>query len=71
MTPYKSNSGKPSGVTAFRIGKDYIVVQFNHDVVYRYSNLSAGEEIVERMKTLAVKGSGLSTFISREQPGYE
>ena len=30
MTPYKSKSGKKSGVTGFITGDDYIVVQFNY-----------------------------------------
>ena len=71
MTPYKSKSGKHAGVTAYQTGKDYIRVQFNHTDVYTYSYASAGKAAVEIMKQLALRSQGLSTYISRYQPGYE
>lgn len=70
MTPYKSKSGKSSGVTAFDIGEDYIRIQFNYTEIYTYTYKTAGEKAVERMKALAKAQKGLSTFISRNQPGY-
>jgi len=70
MTPYKSKSRKKSGVTAFRIGKDHIVVEFKHSEIYTYSYDTAGKPIIEKMKALALAQDGLSTFISRHQPNY-
>ena len=70
MTPYKSKSGKSSGVTAFDIGEDYIRVQFNFIETYTYSYKTAGEKAVEKMKALAQAQKGLSTYISRNQPAY-
>ncbi|MXV14794.1 hypothetical protein [Hufsiella ginkgonis] len=70
MTPYKSKSGKPSGVTAYETGGNFIKVEFNHAQVYTYSYRSAGRQMVEEMKTRALAGQGLSTFISQNDPGY-
>ena len=70
MTPYKSKSHKKSGVTAFRIGKDHIVVEFNHSEIYTYTYGSAGKPAIEKMKALALAQEGLSTFISQHQPKY-
>ena len=71
MTPYSSKSNKSSGVKAYRIGKDYIVVEFEGGRLYTYSNRSAGMKVVEQMKELALASKGLSTYISQHQPGYE
>lgn len=71
MTRYRSKSGKNSGVTGFNIGEDYIVVQFNFEQEYKYTYKSAGASVIEKMKTLAEKQKGLSTFISRNDPLYE
>jgi hypothetical protein len=70
VKPYANLSGD-SGVVAYAIGADFIDVQFKSGTIYRYSHASAGQIAVERMKRLAVAGQGLSTFISRSQPGYE
>jgi hypothetical protein len=70
MTPYKSASGKGSGVTAFEIGDDYIIVQFNRLECYVYDDRSAGLAIIKKMKSLAAAQRGLSTFISQSKPGY-
>jgi hypothetical protein len=71
MTPYKSKSGKHSGVTAFKIGDDYITVQFNYAEEYTYSYRSEESKLIEKMKALAIKQKGLSTFISKNNPRYE
>ncbi|HET6256288.1 MAG TPA: hypothetical protein VFE32_19585 [Puia sp.] len=63
MERYRNFSGK-SGVIAFEIGTDNIKVQFLDGSVYLYDYSSPGIEAVRTMKTLAKKGSGLSTFIS-------
>ena len=70
MHPYKSKSRKPSGVTAYQIGDSYIIVQFNHSRVYKYSYKSAGKSTVEKMKALAQSQKGLSTFIAQNNPAY-
>ncbi len=71
MKTYKNRSGKKSGVTAYEIGNDFIIVQFNYSKKYRYTYHSAGRKAVETMKSLALARKGLSTFISQNQPGYE
>ena len=74
MKLYKNLSGKKSGVTGYDIGKDFIIVQFGTGREYRhykYTYNSAGSGIIEKMKALAEAGSGLSTFISQNDPAYE
>ena len=64
MESYKNSSGN-SGVSAFEIQEKSILVEFNHDRIYRYNYSSAGKEHVENMKKLAQEGKGLSTYISQ------
>jgi hypothetical protein len=70
MTPYKSNSGKKSGVAAYKIGEDYILVRFGSGQLYKYTYGSAGRPAVDEMKTLAIAQQRLSTFISQHNPRY-
>jgi|GEM_PF-121704 len=73
METYK-NLGGNSGVVAYLIGDDSIVVRFasGQHTFYRYTYASAGSEAVERMKSLAAAGRGLNGFISTRatQPPY-
>jgi hypothetical protein len=71
MKTYISKSGKASGVTAYEAGADYIIVAFTDGHRYKYTYSSAGETHIETMKRLAKDQAGLSTYISRHQPGYE
>jgi hypothetical protein len=71
MVTYSSSSGKQSGVTAYQIGATFIRVQFRGSKTYTYSYQTAGKEMVEAMKKLALSGQGLSTFISQNQPEFE
>ena len=68
MTPY-ANKGGESGLLAFEIGIDYILVEFNSG---RYTYASAGRDAVETMKELVSAGEGLNSFISSKatQPEY-
>ncbi|MCW3092842.1 MAG: hypothetical protein JWP81_3911 [Ferruginibacter sp.] len=70
MTPYKSKSGKKSGVTGFQIGEDYIIVQFDDARKYKYSYDTEKKSTIEKMKSLAMAQKGLSTFISRNNPEF-
>lgn len=63
MFRYKNLSGK-SDVARYAIAKDSITVRFTCHSVYRYSNQSAGQENIGKMKELALAGKGLGTFIA-------
>lgn len=63
MEPYK-NLGGSSGVKAYELGNDSIIVEFKDSSQYLYNNLRPGIMSVERMKTLALRGQGLNSFIS-------
>lgn len=63
MQLYK-NSGGDSGVSTFEIGDDYIKVQFKDGSVYLYNNSSAGSQNIQKMKSLAINGEGLNSFIN-------
>jgi len=54
-----------SGVKAYQIGIDYILVKFDSFKTYKYSYKKAGQFKVEKMKMLAVRGKGLNSFINR------
>ena len=64
MERYKNISGD-SGVYCYEIGDDSITVQFNDGSVYLYDYQSAGSGNIERMKSLAIFGQGLNSFIMR------
>ncbi len=64
MIPYK-NLGGNSNVRAYEIGSDSITVQFGDGSIYLYNYQSAGRDNVERMKSLAIAGRGLNSFIMR------
>ena len=64
MQRYENRSGN-SGVVAYETGPDFIQVQFVGGEIYLYTYASTSADVVERMKTLAHQGIGLSTFISQ------
>jgi len=63
MIPYGNRAGN-SGVVAYEAGIGWITVRFIDGTDYTYTNVSAGEVNIRRMKELALSGRGLSTFIS-------
>jgi hypothetical protein len=67
MVRYQDRTGT-SGVTAYEFGRDFIRVEFETLHVYRYTYRSAGRLNIERMKSLALHGEGLNTFIN-SSPG--
>lgn len=65
MEKYR-NSGGDSGVSAYEIGSDYIIVKFSGTArTYRYSYRKAGQKHVESLKQLAQSGSGLNSYINK------
>lgn len=61
---YGNLSGE-SGVTHFAIGTDFVAVQFETPTVYVYDYDRPGRITVEQMKSFALAGRGLGTYISR------
>ncbi|HVR82541.1 MAG TPA: hypothetical protein VHF02_10740 [Luteimonas sp.] len=59
------NLGGQSGVVAYAARRNAIAVEFTDGKVYLYSYEVPGRHHVERMKSLADEGIGLSTYISR------
>lgn len=65
MERYRNSSGT-SGVNSFEIGNDFIRVKFTGtSQTYTYSHRKAGSRHVENMKTLAIRGSGLNSYINQ------
>ncbi len=60
------NLGGNSGVAAYEIAEDSITVQFNDGTLYLYNNSKPGRIYVDKMKQLALNGSGLNSLISSE-----
>lgn len=65
---YKNLGGK-SAVTMYELEKDAVNVRFADHSAYRYTNQSAGPENIAKMKTLALAGKGLGTFIESSLKG--
>jgi hypothetical protein len=59
------NLSGDSGVTQYELGADFILVQFQDGVTYRYGYIRPGRHHVDRMKACAVAGRGLATYISQ------
>ena len=59
---YKNLSGD-SKVTAYEIMKDAMTIRFADSSVYRYTNQSADPANISKMKSLAISGKGLGTYI--------
>lgn len=64
LKPYRNRSGR-SGVSAYAIGKGFILVRFANDGTYEYTDAKPGRMHVRNMQTLAQAGVGLSTYVSR------
>jgi hypothetical protein len=64
MEQYK-NLGGNSGVLSYEIGFDSLIVQFRDGGTYLYDRRSPGNNDLERMKSLAVSGIGLNSYISK------
>ncbi|MFN3789025.1 hypothetical protein [Massilia sp.] len=64
MHRYRNTSGE-SGVVAYDIDTDSIIIQFTGGDRYLYTERSAGAENIARMQELAREGRGLSTFVSQ------
>lgn len=59
------NDDHESGVVAYDATGDSITVKFREKGYYKYTARSAGAAAIRKMKGLAKKGRGLSTFISQ------
>lgn len=64
MEAYKKLNNN-SGVTHYEIGDTSIKILFNNGSRYLYTNEVTGKQHVDKMKVLARKGAGLSTYISQ------
>jgi len=64
---------RDSGVIAYEIGIDFIIVEFRRGkhTIYTYTYRSAGQNNVERMKFLAQNGDGLNEFINENKVRYD
>ena len=64
MEIYQDRDGD-SGVAAYENGENFIRVKFKDGSIYRYTFASAGQSNIEQMKSLAVAGDGLNSFINK------
>jgi hypothetical protein len=59
-----ANRNRDSGVSGYQTGSNYVWVEFSTGSVYEYTYSSAGVLNIENMKSLAIAGSGLNSFIN-------
>lgn len=64
MNIYANKSGS-SGVSRYEISNDYIWIEFTSGSIYEYTYSSAGAGNIENMKSLALSGSGLNSYIMK------
>ena len=65
MEKYSNKSGD-SGITHYKIGKDYITILFKNKLdKYIYSTAKIDKKHITKMKQLALSGKGLSSYISQ------
>ena len=64
MERYKNLSGT-SSISFYQCNVDSITIRFNDGWFYLYSNMSAGAGNISQMKTLAIDGFGLNSFIMK------
>jgi hypothetical protein len=64
MEPYPARGGD-SGVVAFEIRADAIVLRFKDGGVYLYDGRKPGMRHVGKMKQLARAGRGLATYVNQ------
>ena len=59
------SSSHPSGVSGYKTGNDYIILEFTDGRKYLYNYEKPGRQHVEKMKSHATEGAGLSTYINK------
>lgn len=64
MNRYHNLSGN-SGVSAYQIENDAIIVEFTDGGVYEYNATAPGIHHIGRMKEFAELGRGLATYINQ------
>lgn len=64
MTPYANHNGN-SGVAGYELHTAGITVYFHGGAAYLYTAASADPGVIHHMKSLAIAGRGLSTFIAQ------
>lgn len=68
MERYGNFSGT-SGIRAYELRQDAIVVEFRRGGCYLYDHTKPGAHHVAAMRELAVAGSGLNAYINRHVRG--
>ncbi|WP_299114337.1 hypothetical protein [uncultured Winogradskyella sp.] len=63
--PLYRNLGGNSGVHSYEIGMDRIIVTFSTNASYEYTYASASRQHIENMKSLALQGQGLNSYINK------
>jgi len=64
LTAYR-NRGGDSGVAAYALLEDALIVRFDDGATYLYDHVRPGRHHVGRMKSLAMSGRGLNAYIRR------
>ena len=59
------NEGGDSGIRSYQILPTCIIITFSTNVSYEYTYQSVGSNNIETMKSLAIQGEGLNSFINK------
>jgi hypothetical protein len=63
--PFYKNLSNHSGVLSYEIDYDSIIVQFRRGGAYLYNRRNPGAGHLESLKSLAISGIGLNTYINK------
>ncbi|WLE96889.1 MAG: hypothetical protein QTN59_19700 [Candidatus Electrothrix communis] len=64
MKPYRNPE---SGITAYDIANDYMLIQFKGTKIYRYDESCVGAEHLAQMKIFAEEEDDLNTYINKNR----
>ena len=64
LRPYTGRT-HASGVSAYAIGRDFIILEFRDEHAYLYTSRQPGRRHVAALKRLAPLGRGLATYINQ------
>jgi len=65
MVSYKNLNGN-GGVSAYETGDDFIRLRFGKErKAYLYNYSKPGKKHVDKMKKLAISGTGLTTYVNQ------
>lgn len=68
MPVYGNTSG--SSITSYEVHDEFLIVRFKNGTSYHYSRSDNGDAVIDHMIELADSGSGLNSYLRKENPSW-